>query len=148
DEILEAFSLADLAGHALKQLSGGEQQRASVARAVYQLRVQRPISAVGASVLLLDEANSAMDVSVSYRVFALLKTWAKVHHWAVIAVVHDLNLAQRFADACLLLHQGRLVACGQPCEVLNADNLLATYDIEFGAAQLAHGEVLWLPKLV
>jgi iron complex transport system ATP-binding protein len=102
---------------------------------------------MAASVLLLDEANSAMDVSVSYRVFALLKTWAKSHNWAVIAVVHDLNLAQRFADACLLLKQGRLVACGQPSAVLNADNLLATYDIEFCAAKLDYGEVLWLPKL-
>lgn len=147
DEILQAFSLDDLAGRLLKHLSGGEQQRASVARAVYQLRVQRPLSGMAASVLLLDEANSAMDVSVSYRIFALLKTWAKVHNWAVIAVVHDLNLAQRFADACLLLHQGHLVACGQPCAVLNADNLLATYDLEFCAAQLANGEVLWLPKL-
>ena len=147
DEILQALSLTDLAGRTLKSLSGGEQQRASVARAVYQLRVQRPLSGMAASVLLLDEANSAMDVSVSYRVFALLQTWAKSHNWAVIAVVHDLNLAQRFADVCLLLKQGRLVACGQPCEVLNAAHLSATYDIEFCSVQLADGEVLWLPKL-
>ena len=146
-EILQALSLTDLAGRTLKSLSGGEQQRASVARALYQLRVLRPLSGMAASLLLLDEANSAMDVSVSYRVFALLKTWAKSHNWAVIAVVHDLNLAQRFADACLLLKQGRLVACGQPCEVLNAAHLSATYDIEFCSVQLPHGEVLWLPKL-
>ncbi|MBT1444387.1 ABC transporter ATP-binding protein [Shewanella sp. JM162201] len=87
------------------KLSGGEKQRALIARAL----VQQP------KILILDEPTSHLDVRFQIEVLELLKRLDVF----VVCTIHDLNLASALCDELLLLDRGRLVAKGKPSEVLS-----------------------------
>lgn len=98
DAALEIAGLTDLAGRAARTLSGGEQQRLSIARAW----VLRP------DVLLLDEPTSNLDPAATIAVEAMIKT---VHRYGtkIIMTTHDIGQARRLADDVMFLHRGRLL---------------------------------------
>jgi len=97
-------------------LSGGEWQRVRVARAL----AQEP------EALLLDEPTVALDVRHEMEVFELVRHLADGGLGALV-VTHHLNLAARYADAMLLLDQGRVVAHGAPAEVLREGVLSSVF---------------------
>ncbi len=101
-EAIEKLGMAPLAMRRTSELSGGERQKTALARAL----VQR------AQVLLLDEPTASLDMRCSYRVTAMLKALAKREGIAVIASMHDINLAMTFADRFAMLKDGRVVAEG------------------------------------
>lgn len=107
-----------LAARLVAELSGGERQRVFVARAL----AQQP------RVLLLDEPTANLDLAHQVRVLTLVRDLAE-SGVAAIAAVHDLELASRFCDRLLLLHQGRMLAEGRPSAVLTPENLAAAYDV-------------------
>ncbi len=110
EAIAEAMNLTEvehLRGQAFPTLSGGEQTRVSVARVIAQ---RTPL-------LLFDEPTSALDLRHQELVMELLADLARAGR-AVLAVVHDLNLASMHATRIALLRGGRLVACGAPAEIL------------------------------
>lgn len=107
------------------RLSSGERQRVVLARAL----AQRP------RVLLLDEPSSHLDVSAAFQMMDLVRALAR-EGVAVAAVLHDVNLALRYADRVLLLHQGRLAAAGTPEDVLTPATLSTVYGIRFGLHRL------------
>lgn len=124
DEIAIAQALADcgltdLAARDITTLSGGERARAWLARA---LAVQAPI-------LLADEPVSALDPQHQLTVMEVLRVQARQGR-LVVAVLHDLSLATRFADRILLLKEGRVAADGAPHTVLNADILRTVFGVE------------------
>lgn len=97
-------------------LSGGEWQRVRVARAL----AQEP------RVLLLDEPTAALDVRYEMEVLELIRTLVDAGLGALV-ITHHLNLAARYADAMLLLDQGREVCRGAPADVLRADVVSAVF---------------------
>lgn len=114
---LRRTDLTALADRQLAELSGGEAQRAKLARALAQ----------APSVLLLDEPTAHLDLGHAVRFFELLRGLVGRGGWTVICVTHDLNLASRYADSLLLMADGELIAGGSPSAVLEPDALQRTY---------------------
>jgi iron complex transport system ATP-binding protein len=104
---LDRLDLAPLGARPLATLSGGEQQRAVLARALAQ----------EAPVLLLDEPTSSLDVGRQQQVLELVAALREQAQLTVVSALHDLTLAAQYADRLLLLSQGRLVADGPPEEI-------------------------------
>lgn len=114
---LEKLDMARFARRPLGTLSGGEAQRAVLARALAQ----------EAPVLLLDEPTASLDVGHAVDVLGVLDELRLQEGLTVVSAAHDLTLAGRFADRLLLLSEGRIVAEGAPLTVLTEDNLQAHY---------------------
>jgi len=108
---LAECDLGAFARREIPTLSGGEQQRAHFARVLVQSACGELQS--GPGVLLLDEPTSSLDLKHQLNLLESARRRAD-HGTAVIAVLHDLNLAARFARRIIVLHRGRLVADGTP----------------------------------
>ena len=105
----------------LQELSQGERQKVMIARALAQ----------APQLLLLDEPTSHLDIANQYAVLGLVKKLAAERNIAVIAVLHDINLALRFSSRLILLKQGHLLADGPPGDVLTPDMLETLYGMKF-----------------
>jgi iron complex transport system ATP-binding protein len=119
DAALDAVEAAQFAARPITELSGGERARVMLARAL----------AVGAPLLLADEPVASLDPEHQLRVMAVLQARAR-DGALVIAVSHDLMLAERFADRLLVLEDGRIAALAQPREALTAGLLRRVFRIE------------------
>ncbi|MCO5091346.1 ABC transporter ATP-binding protein [Bosea sp. (in: a-proteobacteria)] len=115
---LQACDAADLGDRTLGTLSGGEQRRVLLARAL----------AVEALYLLADEPLAGLDPLHQLEVMELLRRTARGGA-GVVVVLHDLTLAARFCDRLALIDRGRLVAAGPPAEVLDDRRLKAVFGI-------------------
>ena len=125
--VLAALAKVDsthLLGRSYLQLSGGERQRVHLARVLAQLW---PGGA--GQVLLLDEPTSMLDPLHQHTILQAVREFAQ-QGGAVLVIVHDLNLAARYCDDLMLLHQGNVFAQGSPTEVLRADALHDVFGIE------------------
>jgi iron complex transport system ATP-binding protein len=114
---LEQLELAPLAPRSILELSGGERQKALVARAL----AQQP------SILLLDEPTAFLDLHHQASVWRLVQALHREQGVTVVAVSHDLNLAALFCQRLVLLDQGRVRRAGPPGEVLTQSELDALY---------------------
>ena len=117
-DLTEVVGLSD---RLMSSLSGGERQRASIAAALAQ----------GGSVLLLDEPTSFLDYRHQVQILDLLE---RLHHESgltIVAVTHDLNSTVASSDAVIALKDGRVVATGNPAELLDTETLAAIYDTDF-----------------
>lgn len=115
-EALEETGALALSNRPVTQLSGGERRRVFFARAL----AQQP------RLLLLDEPTADQDL---HHALLLLERARRGADTCVVAVLHDLNLAGRFADRMLLLHEGRIAAEGEPSEVLVPEVLGPVYRV-------------------
>lgn len=122
---LGQHGLAALAEKPFNQLSGGEQQRGHLARAYCQLHTQNNAP----KLLLLDEPLNNLDIRHQHDTLERSKQFAAEGH-LVIAVIHDINLAARYADQLLLMHQGRLLGQGAATQVLSEENLRKAFAID------------------
>jgi iron complex transport system ATP-binding protein len=112
---MEAMELGEMAGRPASALSGGEQQRVHLARALAQAMAGLALG--GQAAILLDEPTTGLDYRHQSRLEAVLRALAG-EGAAILASLHDLSLAARLADRLLLLAHGRAQACGAPDEVL------------------------------
>jgi iron complex transport system ATP-binding protein len=135
-EVLERLDLVQLAGRSLATLSGGELQRAVLARALAQ----------GAQILLLDEPTSALDIGHQQDVLELVATQKDTGGLTVIAAMHDLTLAGQYADSMLLLASGRAVASGTPAEVLRAETIAEHYNARVRLVDDGEGNIAVVPS--
>ncbi|MEM1130157.1 MAG: heme ABC transporter ATP-binding protein [Pseudomonadota bacterium] len=122
-----ALAAVDLGGYEnrfFQELSGGEQQRAHLARVLVQ--VWEPVGPDGPRWLLLDEPVSSLDIGHQLTVMALMRAYAS-RGGGVIAVMHDLNLTAMAADRAVILLDGRVLAAGAVAEVLCDPVLRAAY---------------------
>lgn len=126
---LELLDIADLAGASLDRLSGGQRQLASLAQAL----------ARDPRVLLLDEPTSALDLNYQFRVMRRVGEIARDRGMIVLVVLHDLNLACRWADRIVALRNGRILASGPVNEVITDTLLRDVYDVHASIAQTASG---------
>jgi len=142
-EALQAADVLHLAGRAYPTLSGGEQQRVRFARALAQLRATRRRET--RQLLLLDEPVASLDLTHQFQLMRAVRRLAD-EGIGVVAVLHDLNLAIRFADRLLVLHQGRVAAAGAPAEVVTRDMLRAVFDLDLALDMLPPGIPAVLPQ--
>ena len=110
----------ELANRQVGQLSGGEQQRLLLARALAQ----------AAPILVLDEPTTHLDIQFQFNLLADVRRLAEGQNLVVVMAMHDLNLVSRFCDKVVLLNGGKLVSYGAPAEVLTAERLSEVYRIK------------------
>ncbi len=122
--VVQVCDLEALLGRRFNTLSGGEQQRVQFARALLQIDPLSPVEQ--ARYMLLDEPTSSLDVAHELLVLDLARQ-AAARNIGVVVVMHDLNLASRFADRLVMLKAGTVVGAGSPQEVLRDELLTATY---------------------
>lgn len=126
EQALERVGLADKQQRRFSSLSGGEQQRGLIARAL----VQR------AELVVLDEPVNHLDVYYQHDILALLAELAHEQGMTVVMSLHDLNLAAAYCDQLALLHQGQLMASGSAAEVLQAARLEQVFRLPCAVRQL------------
>lgn len=125
-DLLDNMHLAPLALRRVDALSGGEQQKVAIARAL----AQQP------NVLLFDEPTSSLDIRNQIDMVNIIRTVATENDLSVIVTMHDLNLALRFADRFLLLKDGIIYAAGGR-EVITADAIWAVYGVKVSVGEIA-----------
>jgi len=116
---LEATSTTDLADRAVDELSGGQRQRVWIAMALAQQT----------DVLLLDEPTTFLDVSHQIEVLDLLTDLNRRQRVTIVLVLHDLNLACRYATHLVAMNRGEIVAEGPPSEIVTPDLIERLYGI-------------------
>ena len=122
--VAEELGIALFTDRSFRSLSGGEKQRVLFARAVLQITANS--SGRAGRFVLLDEPTSSLDIAYELQ---LLECCANLTQQGVgfLVVLHDLNLAAKFADQIVLLDQGKRVRAGTPAEVLEPDLLSEVY---------------------
>lgn len=145
--VMVSTDIADLAERSIGELSGGEQQRVYLARALAQ----------DTPVLLLDEPTAHLDLQ--YQINLMKRVYNLAHpsqaelarggrKRAVLVAMHDLNLLSRFADRVILLENGKVVAAGTPAEVLDPVLLSRVYRLPLSIVQDEHsGQTVVIPDL-
>ena len=126
-----ATGVLSLAERDFSHVSDGQRQRVLLARAL----CQEP------RVLLLDEPTSYLDVRSQLDVLQLLRREAREHDIAVVASLHEVDLAQKAADHVICIKDGRVMCQGTPDEVFIAERVAALYDLAPGAYDPAFGSV-------
>ena len=131
---LAMASLAELRAESLakrnfNRISGGERQMVMLARALTQ----------GAAVMLLDEPTSHLDFNNQDRLLQRVRNLCQKHKMTVLAAVHDPNLAGRFSDKVVMMHNGRVLIQGATHKVMTARNLGRLYQTEIRQADIPAG---------
>lgn len=119
-EALAATGVLDLADRAVDELSGGQRQRVWIAMALAQ----------ETDILLLDEPTTFLDVSHQIEVLDLLTDLNIRRGTTIVMVLHDINLAARYADHLFALRAGRLVASGAPRDVVTSDLVREVFGLD------------------
>lgn len=127
--ILERVGLAGYENHRADALSGGQRQRVGIARAL----IQHP------KILLVDEPTSSLDPKTSRSIMRLIAELSREHDLPAIINIHDVSLAQSFADRIVGLADGNIVFDGDPDKV-NAVALNAIYGEEDWSKTIRHAE--------
>lgn len=115
-QTLRATGLYEIREQSFITLSGGEKQRAFIARALVQ----------DTPCLLLDEPTNHLDIKYQLELMNLVKAQKKT----VVAVIHDLNIASMYCDRLYALKEGKIVASGTPKQVLTPEFIKEVYEVE------------------
>ena len=143
DAALAEVGLSHFCHRQLPTLSGGEQQRAHFARVLVQLACGEQQH--GPGLLLLDEPTSSLDMRHQIDLVETARRRAQIGT-AVIAVLHDLNLAMRFADRIVLLHRGRLAVDGGRAEAITAETIRRIFEVDVTIDYTEAGVPFLLPQ--
>ncbi|RZK92782.1 MAG: ABC transporter ATP-binding protein [Pedobacter sp.] len=129
-DVLEQMDLIDIALEPLANLSGGQRQMASLAQAI----VRKP------QVLLLDEPTSALDLNHQITVMKMIRDYAAKGN-IVIMVLHDLNLASRWADILVVLSNAKIYSSGKAFAVVTPTMLKEVYQVEARVENCSNGHL-------
>jgi iron complex transport system ATP-binding protein len=127
DEVMAYFDVTAMAERSYPTLSGGEKQRVNFARVLGQVW---GAAANGERVLFLDEPLTFLDIGHQLDFMKKVRATLEAGDLVVVGVLHDLNLAARFADRLLLLDGGRLIASGTRDDVLTPEHIRAAFGVE------------------
>lgn len=119
DHAMHLARVDDLADRRVDELSGGQRQRVWIAMILAQ---QTPL-------MLLDEPTTYLDVSHQMNVLDLLRTLNRHEKRTVVAVLHDLNHACRYADHLVIMREGRIVRQGVPAEIVTSELIAQVFDL-------------------
>ena len=117
---LEVTKLTELETTTVDNLSGGQKQRVWIAMALAQQT----------DLILLDEPTTYLDLSYQLEVLELLYRLNREQNCTIVMVLHDLNLAARFADYIVAIRGGAIICHGSPAEVMTAEVLRETFRID------------------
>lgn len=137
NEALSLTNTLNLKNRMINQISGGERQRAIIAKAL----AQKP------AIILLDEPTSNLDINHQMDVLNLLKKLNKENGLTVILVIHDINLACRYSDEIILLNQGKILGIGSPEEVITVDNIENAYDMKVAIEKNKYTDTIHLTPI-
>ncbi len=132
---LERLNLEEFAARELHELSGGEAQRVSLARALVH----------EAPILILDEPTSALDLGHQLSVLDLIDELRIERNLTVITALHDLTSAARYADRVMLLDQGKIAEFGSPKAVMTEAILSRHYGANIGVLHAPDGSLVVVP---
>jgi len=136
-DALDATGIADLADRSVDELSGGQRQRVWIAMALAQ----------ETDILLLDEPTTFLDVAHQVEVLDLLTDLNRSRGTTIVMVLHDLNLAARYADQLVAVRDGHVHALGAPTDVITADLVRDVFGLESTViADPLTGKPLVLPE--
>ncbi|MCQ2079555.1 MAG: ABC transporter ATP-binding protein [archaeon] len=119
-DTLSMLGISHLAMRNFNELSAGQHQKVMLARGL----VQEP------KILLLDEPTSNLDVRHQLDVTKMLKRLSVEKEILIIMISHDINIAAKFSDEIIMMHQGGIYAVGTPNEVITPENLQVVYGVE------------------
>lgn len=117
---INLLNIKELRNRNVETLSGGELQKALLARALAQ----------EAKILLLDEPTSALDLNNAVEFMKILKNISIKKEMSVVIIIHDLNLASLFCDSLIILKDGKFIEKGSPKEVINEENIKSVYNLD------------------
>lgn len=120
DEALMLTGTTDLSDRPLDSLSGGQRQRAWIAMTLAQQ----------GEAILLDEPTTYLDLEHQIELMNLLTTLVRTHGKAVVAVLHDINQAARYAEHIVILKDGRITAAGKPETVISAETIADVFKVK------------------
>ena len=118
--ILEMLGIEHLAFRPFSELSAGQRQKVMLARGI----VQKP------KILLLDEPTANLDVRHQMEVTRILEELSRNEDMAVVMVSHDLNIASKYSNQMIMMHDGRIFSAGAPSEVITTNNLRIVYGVD------------------
>jgi iron complex transport system ATP-binding protein len=119
-QALEWTGIEDLAERPVDELSGGQRQRAWISMALAQ----------GTDLLLLDEPTTFLDLAHQVDVLELVRRLHREAGRTVVMVLHDLNLAARYADRLVAMRDGRIIAAGEPGDVITEEMLAEVFGLD------------------
>ncbi|WAC26645.1 ABC transporter ATP-binding protein [Ancylobacter sp. SL191] len=120
NDAMRLTDIDDLAARPLGALSGGQRQRAWIAMTLAQ----------SADILLLDEPTTYLDIAHQLDILDLLRRLVREQGKTIVAVLHDINHAARFADHICLVKDGRILASGSTREIIQPDHLKKAFAID------------------
>ncbi len=136
-ESLEATGTTDLADRSVDELSGGQRQRVWIAMALAQ----------ETDILLLDEPTTFLDVAHQVEVLDLLTDLNRDRGTTIVMVLHDINLAARYAEHIFAVNGGAVVAHGAPSEVVTSELIRTVFDLDAAViADPVSGTPIVLPR--
>ncbi len=119
-EMLQLLKIENFAMRDINELSGGQQQKVFIARAL----AQEP------EVLLLDEPTSNLDIRHQLEVMDIIKNIVREKQISAIMAIHDLNLASKYTDRMIMMKSGKIFSAGDPASVLTSENIKYVYGVE------------------
>ena len=133
---INLLNIRELKDRNIETLSGGELQKALLARALAQ----------EVKILLLDEPTSALDLNNAVEFMKILKNISIKKNISVIIIIHDLNLASLFCDSLIILKDGRFIEKGSPKEVINEENIKSVYNLDCKVCYNENDKPYIIPK--
>ena len=117
---MEAMGIADLADKQVDSLSGGQRQRVWIALVLAQ----------DTDILLLDEPTTYLDIAYQVEILDCLAALNKAKKTTIVAILHDINLSIRYADHIFAMKRGRLIAEGEPRDIITTGLMKDVYGME------------------
>ena len=118
-DTLKLMGIEDLAMRPFNELSAGQTQKVMLARGI----AQEP------KILLLDEPTSNLDIKHQLEVTRILRELSRKNNILVIMISHDINIASKYSDMMILMHEGKIFSVGKPHEVITEENLKDVYGV-------------------
>jgi len=119
-EAMEILNIEHLANSMFDELSGGMQQKVIIARALVQ----------ETGIILLDEPISNLDIRHQFEVMDIIRSLILSKGILALMVLHDLNIAARYADKIIIMDKGKIIFYGPPGEVMSKDKIASIYGVE------------------
>ena len=119
-DVLELMDIRHLAMRSFNELSAGQHQKVMLARGI----VQEP------RILLLDEPTANLDIRHQMEVTRILRDLSVEKNMLIMIISHDINIAAKYSDLMILMHEGTIFAAGTPQEVITEENLKKVYEVD------------------
>ncbi|WP_457548598.1 ABC transporter ATP-binding protein [Archaeoglobus sp.] len=126
-DVLKTLNIENISMRDFNELSGGQQQKVLIARAL----AQEP------EILLLDEPTANLDIKHQLEVMEIIRRIVRKNGITAIVAIHDLNLASRYADRIVMMKDGKVFAAGTPEDVLTSANIESVYDVKVRIIKLS-----------